>query len=207
MRPLLAACVLLAGCLGVPQPVDPGPSMGEWSTWAGPLAAHGIGYGYIGIDDEGFGPALPFVAVDPDGKVLWFKASHSLQAPAGSEVRFAAGLEPWRPVIAPLLADGVLFGRPGHALAQVTEVRTGTLPAADWAAARATLEHGLATAREPRDADPNSQAVDGGTEILVAGERSVVLDSYNDDGGGGWAEVRGQMLALREWLDPNHPPA
>jgi hypothetical protein len=196
---LVAAALVLAGCLA-PQPVHPGGDAGAWSTWGGPFVAHGSGYGYIAVDEQGFGPALPFTAVDAEGRVLWVLAAYSVRAPAGSDVQLPPALQGWHPIVAPLLADGVLFGMPGHSLVRVEQVKTATLPPADWEVARAVLEHGLATAREPRDADPNSQAVDGGTEVLVAGGRAVTLDPANDDGGGGWAEVREQMGLLRQWI-------
>jgi hypothetical protein len=212
MRPglPLALCLLLvlsSGCLGATQApqaatTHPGPSAGTWTEWGGAMAAQGFGYGYIGIDSEGYGPALPFTAVDDGGKVLWVRAAHDASAPAGVNVTFNPGLEAWRPTVAPLLQDGVLFRSPGHVRVRVTEVVTATLAEADWATARAAIEHGLATARPPQDKDPNSQAVDGGTIVLWVHGQNVTLDPFNDDGGGGWAEVDAQMTALREWAHP-----
>jgi hypothetical protein len=202
--PLAIAILLLAGCAGpvAPGPVGPGPGQGAWTAWDGAYVAHGHRYGFVGVDEEGYGPAVPFTAVDAGGRVLWFRAAYDPSAPAGVHLSFAPGLEAWRPVVEPLLADGALLDSRGHVRVRVMELRADTLGADDWERVKAVLDHGLDTAREPRDRDPGMAAFDGGTEGIVSGTRSVALDRANDDGGGGWERVREQMARLGQWIAP-----
>ncbi len=190
-----------SGC-ATPVPVQPSGSDGEWTTWNGPYVARGFGYGFIGPNEQtGYGPALPVVAVDDEGHVLWFTAAVQVGSNSdGTGLRFAPGLEPWRPIVAPLLEDRFLvsYGRPEAVL--VTNLRTQTLPAEQRDAVLAALSHGLATAREPKQ-NEGAMVADGGATPLVAGSQRVLLDD-NHDRGSGWGEVEDQMVFLLRWIEP-----
>lgn len=203
---VLAMTLVMAGCTSSPpaSPVTPTSSGGAWTTWSGAYVAQGLGYGFVAVDDEGWGPATPFVAVDDSGRVLYFLAKHRVESDPDppATVEFAAGLSSWRSVVAPLLADGRLFDSNQPRDAYVTQVRTATLSSAEWTEVHAALEDGLARARDPEPRTEGPFIADGGTTVLRTRDRIVSLDD-NDDGGGGWTDVDRQMDVLRAWIVPN----
>ena len=186
------------GPTGSDAPTSEAPANGagvHWADWGGFYAGRLLGYGYIGTDEQGYGPPLDAVAVDQDGRVLTFQIAYSLHSgPASMELDDAS--KPWRVALAEIVAPGTVYPEHGPNRFRVTDAAVRELPQGEWASGRAAIEDGLARAREPQQ-NQGVMVADGGSRFIGAGGQRVTLD-YNHDEGGGWGDVEDELVELLE---------
>lgn len=193
------ALVLLAGCVTTAQPTAPQDPGTPWSqVWDGPFAALGYGYGYVGVDEDGYGPPMPLVVVDHAGHVLSFTMAYRLDGNDTPALELDTASEAYRVPVTETLAHGVVYGQAPNAF-RVTGAKGMTLSDRDWHAVRHALRDGVAASHDPRE-HKDAYVADGGTRLLFVDGHRATLDDNHDDGGG-WADVEHQLELLQSWAD------
>ncbi len=197
----VAFLALLAGCTSPVSaaPVDPTDMGAAWSQWDGPYAAMGFGYGFVAIDEDGWGPPIPITGVDNEGRVLWVMvAVQQIGGEHRDDITFASGLEGWRPIVTAFLQDRYLTSNSSEPL-RVDAVKALRLSDTDADAALDELRAACAIAQPPKDKDPNGQVVDAGTAQLMCEGKHAWTDPNVGDAG--WDRVEDQMDRIRVWAE------
>lgn len=219
MRTALAVTLMLAVLSGCSQPheaVDPSdPPVEPMTTtgpsgqpvappWTGVYAGRLYGYGFIGPDDEGYGPLLPGIAVDGQGQVLAFQVAYLVEDRTAPRLDLTAADERWRTALEDTLARGTIYPDAGPQKLRVRDIESRQLSEGDWQRVHSVFEDALSAAREPR-ANQGAQVADGGATFLGAGGQRVTLDD-NHDRGGGWETVDDELGRLQSWVDGSGSP-
>jgi hypothetical protein len=191
--------LVVAGCAGPAGPAAPQEEGSDPGPWAGLYAGRLWGYGFIGVDPDGFGPWLPAVALDLDGNVLVFEVAYSQERAGGPPtIELDAGSVPWREAIAETLAPGAIYPSDGPTRFRVRDAESQQLSVEDRGRVRQAIEEGLADARAPQR-NEGVIVADGGSRSVGAGGHRVTLDD-NHDRGAGWGEVEEQLVRLADWM-------
>lgn len=189
--------LLLAGCMGPSAPATPTGDGAPWSAWSGPFLEDGRTYGFIPVDDEGYGPeGLRYVALDREGHVLGVEYRYRMRDDGPGGLVFGdAAQESWRPVVEPLFRDGAIYGdKENPSRVKVDAVNAATLAAPDRDRVLEALDAALARAREPQPVG----IADCGFVVLRTAQRTATLNCGQGDPG--WEEAHRQMDLLWEWV-------
>jgi hypothetical protein len=173
--------------------------------WDGVYAGRLYGYGFIGPDQDGYGPLTSGIAVDVGGQVLAFHVAYKISGDtSGANLDLLKADEPWRAALLDVLKPGTVYPEGASQQLRVRDIAAGRLSDDDWQHVHAVFEDGLDHAREPH-ANEGGFVADGGVTYVGAHGQRVMLDD-NHDRGDGWGTIEDQLARLQSWLDGSTTP-